>query len=745
MANVAFAEGDRAIISYSKSMTKKNAYNWRVQVLPLEWFYEGDADLVYGETYLPTLEAELQRLARPEVAAPDSIPRPSAEERAAAAARMEVSTPEGEGLVSAYAFEEAEGGFVYDGSEGHHDLWVNSAGGSPHWCEGREAGGMEFDGEDGSLIAPHSDTLAFPDGQFTVEAWVYPTTHKQHALIATKEHEWEVGLLDGQLRAAVSSGGGWGSPGWLGGPQISLERWTHVAVTFDGEALRFYVDGNLALTASRPCKLDSTDEPLVIGGCTHIDDSTFAGRLDEVRIWQTVKYEPPEGSAMQDAAEGPRIVDSVHRLFIDDELIASIERLEWVVNQPVRHHANPVITYDRPWEGNCVITWGSVIYDEDERLFRIWYEAYDKYGPPGEQTLICYATSPDGVAWDKPELGLVDYRGSKANNIVLTADEGTLDAPSVVHVPDAPPEQQWRMYWHSGAHGGIRCATSPDGLRWNPLPGVVVEAGDRNTVSYDASSGTFRLITRVPGRGMRTCGLWESDDGKEFAYIGEIAAPDDADADRDEFYGMIQFPWSGLHLGFLEVFHVPIRKLNCQLAYSRDGYDWHRACDRQTFLDWGPPGAWDQAWVAPSHNPPIRVGNRLYIFYQGRQTLHWAEEPFGHIGGIGLCFLRPDGFVSLDAQNSEGSVTTTPLLLQGETLHVNALARPGTVTAEILNAEGEPIEGFSRADCVPLKMADMIDREITWKGTAAIDALAGRTVRLRFYVQAAKLYSFWTE
>ena len=31
---------------------------------------------------------------------------------------------------------------------------------------------------------------------------------------------------------------------------------------------------------------------------------------------------------------------------------------------------------------------------------------------------ICYATSRDGISWDKPELGLVDYEGSTANNIV---------------------------------------------------------------------------------------------------------------------------------------------------------------------------------------------------------------------------------------------------------------------------------------------------------------------------------------
>ena len=56
MANVAFAANDKVVITYSKSMTKKNAYNWRLQVLPLAWFYEGDTDQVYSESCLPALD-----------------------------------------------------------------------------------------------------------------------------------------------------------------------------------------------------------------------------------------------------------------------------------------------------------------------------------------------------------------------------------------------------------------------------------------------------------------------------------------------------------------------------------------------------------------------------------------------------------------------------------------------------------------------------------------------------------------
>jgi sialidase-1 len=60
MANVTFCDGN-AVITYSKSMSMANHYNWRLQVLPIEWFYEGDTQQVYGEKYLPTLAEKIQK------------------------------------------------------------------------------------------------------------------------------------------------------------------------------------------------------------------------------------------------------------------------------------------------------------------------------------------------------------------------------------------------------------------------------------------------------------------------------------------------------------------------------------------------------------------------------------------------------------------------------------------------------------------------------------------------------------
>ena len=51
MATVSFV-GRNALIFYSKSPTKANFYSWMQQVIPINWFYEGDYTKVYGEEFL---------------------------------------------------------------------------------------------------------------------------------------------------------------------------------------------------------------------------------------------------------------------------------------------------------------------------------------------------------------------------------------------------------------------------------------------------------------------------------------------------------------------------------------------------------------------------------------------------------------------------------------------------------------------------------------------------------------------
>ncbi len=473
---------------------------------------------------------------------------------------------------------------------------------------------------------------------------------------------------------------------------------------------------------------------------------------DRNRVYEVAQPDspPPE---VRGEPPSPRRIGATHQLMLDGSLITQMDGLDLVVNQAVTYHANPVLTYTKPWEANCVTMYGSVLYDVEEERFKAWYMVYKKLPPPDDEFIVfCYATSKDGFSWEKPALGLFDVDGSAENNVVMT---GHFDAPTVFRNPRDNGARKYLMAWYDKTVIGIRVSSSPDGIHWNHPDRVAVASGDRSTAGYDPLRGKFYVITRVWRSKHRTCALWESDDGECFEFVREIAAADEDDPEGTEFYGMVRFPWAGLHVGVIEMFYIPQRKLNAQLAYSHDGLHWHRAGDREAFVDWGPPGAWDRAWVCPSHNPPIQVGDTLYIFYQGRQTLHWSVLPFGIIGSVGLAFLRPDGFVSLEPEEPldrsntthahQGTATTVPLLLEGESLHVNALARPGSIRVEVLDSDGASIDGFTREDARPLRMADSLDAVVAWERGRTLKELSGKPVLLRFHIQAAKLYSFWVE
>ncbi|MBN2294839.1 MAG: exo-alpha-sialidase [Pirellulales bacterium] len=745
MANVSFCNGN-AVITYSCSPTKKNTYDWRLQVVPINWFYGGDMSVKFGEAYHNKLAGKTARKNKPTGStAPKKVPRPSADSRNAALkkqAKAPAECKKDTGLVATYSFDANDGAFVYDLTGKENDLAVMKSGKSPVIVDGKSGKALLFDGKGGLLVAPHSKSMDFGSNAFTINAWIYPTQDKRVNAIISKDYSFQVALNHGKLQAAVfSAADGWGEAAWMGDTPIELNKWSHISVSFNGKKVGFMVNGEPAGAFSREAKMAANANSLVVGNISHIDDSTFAGTIDELKIIEKVCE--PKAMSIPYPKQPLRTVGRTHQLFIDDELIARSQGIERIVNQPNKYHANPVLTWDRPWEGNCVITWGSILYEPEEKLFKAWYEVYKKFPPKGEPgIMMCYATSRDGFKWDKPNLGLHEFRGSKDNNIFMV---GSMDAATVFRDPNPTNDMKYRMYWHTFKEHGIKSAISTDGIHWKVQEGVRVKSGDRTSAGYDPLRKKYYVITRIPGKPYRSCGLWESDDGLKFSFVKEIAAADGRDPDNTQFYGMITFTYQGLHIGFLEPFFIPIRKLDTQLMYSRDGVDWHRAVERQTFLPWGPPGSWDQAWVTPSHNPPIRIGDKLYIFYQGRQTLHWAEEPFGHIGSVGLAFLRPDGFVSMETQWNEGTVTTAPLLLEGDKLHVNAIAKPGTVCAEVLNLEGTPIKGFTRGEAVPMKMVDRLDHVLTWKDNATLAKLVGKKVRMRFYVRGAKLFSFWSE
>jgi hypothetical protein len=81
------------------------------------------------------------------------------------------------------------------------------------------------------------------------------------------------------------------------------------------------------------------------------------------------------------------------------------------------------------------------------------------------------------------------------------------------------------------------------------------------------------------------------------------------------------------------------------------------------------------------------------------------------------------------------------LAINATGVDVYAGAGYGKIFVEVLDAKGQSIPGFSKEDCDPFG-GDDLRRLGTWKGRADLGSLRGKTIKLRFHLDKAKLFSF---
>jgi hypothetical protein len=104
--------------------------------------------------------------------------------------------------------------------------------------------------------------------------------------------------------------------------------------------------------------------------------------------------------------------------------------------------------------------------------------------------------------------------------------------------------------------------------------------------------------------------------------------------------------------------------------------------------------------------------------------------------------LRLDGFVSAHASAKGGELLTKPIEFSGGALSLNfATSAAGSVKVELQDAQGQPLPGFHLFDCNEL-FGDTLDRKVSWKGKVDVSSAAGKSVRLKFALRDADLYSF---
>ncbi len=151
------------------------------------------------------------------------------------------------------------------------------------------------------------------------------------------------------------------------------------------------------------------------------------------------------------------------QLFVDDYAIERMDGVQRILHQAERHRRNPIVKPEHPWEGTALES--PIVFRDDElKLFRMYYWAINR-----DAIYTCYATSPDGISWRKPVLGLhKGPDGSKQNNIVLRGQGTSARTRYVIRNPysDDPARKFLAMYIDNTPGLTEYIAYSPDGLNW---------------------------------------------------------------------------------------------------------------------------------------------------------------------------------------------------------------------------------------------------------------------------------------
>ena len=413
------------------------------------------------------------------------------------------------------------------------------------------------------------------------------------------------------------------------------------------------------------------------------------------------------------------------------------------IHQPQRFAGNPIMKPAYPWEGESAPWPANIMWDEEDGVWKMWYNGLTVVDVPVRRHYyrFLYATSRDGIDWDRPTLGLVTDPAGNDTNIIYQGK-----GQYVLKEAGADPSRRYKMVY-STADEGVQhpmVQYSPDGLRWEPAPGPYDHnRGDENlAILHDPVShkyvGFCRPVYPRPTlvhRTERSILRMQSNDLIHWSTPTHIIDRDSLDDLDIDFEAMAPMFYENLYLGFLRVSHTAPNFMESWLAHSRDGFHWQRV-RTASFFEPGPAGSWDEKSITVSR-APVRVGDELRVYYTGVDTQGSTA--------VGLATMRLDGFASIESpandrhpKNNPPTLTTKPLFSPGNRLTVNAYAAGGSIDAELISADGHVIPGYSAEDCDTFS-GDSLSHTFTWNGNPDVSRCL--PMRIRFYLERARLYA----
>jgi hypothetical protein len=466
---------------------------------------------------------------------------------------------------------------------------------------------------------------------------------------------------------------------------------------------------------------------------------------------------PPRGALSAHPVSPPYLasppdvipIDIGRQLFVDDFLIDRTD-LRRVFHQASYASETPVLHPDRPWEeagkaSACAMPFSDgVIYDPSDRQFKCWYLG----GLSARNT--CLAVSDDGLDWRKPDWGVV-----AGTNVVWPAHE-THGRDSHTVVRD-PADGVWPYKMQSSGSGvpysNQWLCGSRDGVRWTQL-GETPLAGDRTTMFFNPFRGVWVYSIRKGGEvgGPPRHRLYQEsstfvpttwDPVFWTAADAEDPSPPGVNGNPPQLYALDCVAYESVLLGLFSIFRGDADdrpKLNDVVwGVSRDGFHWSRP-DRLPFIGRGALGTWNAGNVQSVGGCCVIVADTLRFYVSGRQGLPGTAEH--GVCATGLATLRRDGFTSMDAGDTPGTLTTRPIRFSGRHLFVNAAVEGGALRVEVLDREGRVIAPYSHDECITIS-SDATKAAVHWRQASDLSRVGDGPVRLRFSLARGSLYAFW--
>ncbi len=493
--------------------------------------------------------------------------------------------------------------------------------------------------------------------------------------------------------------------------------------------------------------------------------------VDWYEIWpgQAGRRTDDDGSWLQDPPEGVRL---------------SIQEAR---------RSEPIVRAKKPWEVDSVV-YPCVIHENGR--YRMWHWSQTKEG-----RFNCYQESGDGMNWERPELGLVEFRGSTANNLISSHEEFEIDSvfvdptagpeerykaicPKTIFFRDGvlDPDMDWPKFRELGQQTGaasdptrntmtevreqfgvwrdnvVLGAVSADGLRWRLLEDPLVNVGStpldtQNVAAFNPDTGEYLAFLRgfpeEPEYGVRGRRVLRRTGGKEFGNWHEprfVLAADPQDPPTDDIYtpAYCRYPGvPGLYLMFPSIYHRLDSELDVQLAISRDGWSWARPERRPIITRESGDSEYGMIHAGPNLVP--LNDDEWAVAYDGRYGRHDHGTPDAPCE-IRWAIWQRNRLVALEAP-VEGRVTTIGRPCHGSELRINfRTQRAGWVKLELVTpptlpiSETKVLEGFSAAEMETLT-GDELDRVVTWNGKSDLSALRGMTISVRLQMARAEVFS----